>query len=363
MRVGLVIYDSLDTPSGGYLYDRMLVEDLRRRGDDVRVISLPWRSYAQHLTDNVSAEVLQTLTRSGCDVMLQDELNHPSLVWTNVRLRRLVSTPLIGIVHHLRCSEDHPRALRWVYRHIERRYLKTLDGVILNSRTTKMTVARTLRSDLPGVVAYPGRDHMTSDLTLNEITRRSRESGPLRILFVGNLIRRKGLHILLRALESLPTDSWRLTVVGSLSMDRRYVHTMHVRITRFPAGHIVVKGPVPLAALSGLLAHHQVLCVPSLYEGFGIVYLEAMAFGEPVIATTAGAAQEFIRHGREGFLVPPNDPVSLAHYLGRCVRNRDLVAEMAAAAHRRCHELPTWADSGARIYEFLHQTTPPGAAG
>ena len=108
MQLGLVIYDTLDSLSGGYLYDRMMVDYLRRRGDDVRVISLPWRSYPRHLTDNASAEVLRTLATGDCDVLIQDELNHPSLWWTNVRLRRLVSTPLIGIVHHLRCSEKHP---------------------------------------------------------------------------------------------------------------------------------------------------------------------------------------------------------------------------------------------------------------
>ena len=52
MRIGLVIYGSLDTLSGGYLYDRKLVEYLRAQGDTVEVISLPWRNYAAHLTDN-----------------------------------------------------------------------------------------------------------------------------------------------------------------------------------------------------------------------------------------------------------------------------------------------------------------------
>jgi len=266
----------------------------------------------------------------------------------------MLSTPLIGIVHHLRCSEDHPASLLWLYRWIERRYLRTLDGVIVNSRNTRTTVGRLLGSDRPGVVAYPGRDHITPSLSPEEIVRRSREPGPLRILFVGNLIRRKGLHVLLKALGHLPPASWRLTVGGSLSMDRRYVRTVRHTISRFPERHVLLKGPVSSSELPGLLADHQVLCVPSLYEGFGIVYLEAMGFGEPVIATTAGAVHEFIRHGQEGLLAPPADPVSLAHHLERCIRDRALVAEMAVAAYRRYHEHPTWADSGARVYDFVH---------
>ncbi|HET9913419.1 MAG TPA: hypothetical protein VFQ13_16105, partial [Anaerolineales bacterium] len=52
MKIGFVIYGSLDTLSGGYLYDRKLVEYLRAQGDTVEIISLPWRNYAAHLTDN-----------------------------------------------------------------------------------------------------------------------------------------------------------------------------------------------------------------------------------------------------------------------------------------------------------------------
>ena len=53
MRIGLVIYGALDTLSGGYLYDRKLVEYLRAQDDAVEIISLPWRNYAAHLTDNI----------------------------------------------------------------------------------------------------------------------------------------------------------------------------------------------------------------------------------------------------------------------------------------------------------------------
>ncbi len=52
MKIGFIIYGSLDTLSGGYLYDRKLVEYFRSQGDTVEIISVPWRNYAAHLTDN-----------------------------------------------------------------------------------------------------------------------------------------------------------------------------------------------------------------------------------------------------------------------------------------------------------------------
>ena len=108
MRIGLIIYGSLDTLTGGTLYDRLLVEHLRRQGDQVDVISLPWRTYGRHLGDNFSGNLYGRLRQAPLDALLQDQLAHPSLVWLNHRLRRYVCCPILTIVHLLRCSEPRP---------------------------------------------------------------------------------------------------------------------------------------------------------------------------------------------------------------------------------------------------------------
>ena len=115
MRVGLVIYGELDTPTGGYLYDRMLVEHLTAAGDDVEVISLPWRSYGRHLCDNASPSLVRRLDGARFDVLLQDELDHPSLVVTNRRRRNRDARPVVAVVHVLRASEHAGSRLRSLY--------------------------------------------------------------------------------------------------------------------------------------------------------------------------------------------------------------------------------------------------------
>src|SRR5512143_3227650 len=114
MRVGLVIYGSLETLSGGYLYDRQLVEYLRGCGDTVDVISLPRGNYARHLADNLSHNPWRRL-QSSFDVLLQDELSHPSLLRLNRQLHGRVAYPIISIVHHLRSSERHAPGAQEVY--------------------------------------------------------------------------------------------------------------------------------------------------------------------------------------------------------------------------------------------------------
>ena len=159
MHIGLVIYGSLELVSGGYLYDRQLVRYLQSQGDTVEIIALPWRSYGRHLFDNGSDNLRSVLNYGTYDVVLQDELNHPSLFRLNRELRKR-SAPIISIVHHLRSSEIRPSWQNAFYSRVEQRYLNTVDGFVFNSQTTAKAVEGHLKQLVPSLVAYPGRDHI-----------------------------------------------------------------------------------------------------------------------------------------------------------------------------------------------------------
>ncbi|MBI3242426.1 MAG: glycosyltransferase family 4 protein [Chloroflexi bacterium] len=362
MRLGLVIYGSLDTISGGYLYDRMLVEYLRRAGDEVEIISLPWRNYARHLTDNFSSSLIARLQNGNFDLLLQDELNHPSLFRLNRRLRGRY--PLISIVHHLRSSEARPAWQNVFYRQIESRYLANVDGFIFNSRTTQGAV-EDLRPDLTGLsrpvrslVAYPAANHIHPTLTADDIRARACQPGPLRLVFVGNVIPRKGLHTLLAAVARL--DGYRhqvsVAVIGSLTADTHYAQAIRRQIERDGlSDNVILRGSLGEAELASEFARSQVLVVPSSYEGFGIVYLEGMAFGLPAIATMAGAAGEIITHGENGFLIAPGDVEVLAGHIQTLMRDRERLVVMGLLALERYRAHPTWEQSAESIRNFLRQ--------
>lgn len=391
MRVGLLIYGSLNTVSGGYLYDRMLVDALRQRGDEVEIISLPWRTYASHLADNLDPALERRLRRLQVDVLLQDELNHPSLFWVNRRLRPL-RYPLISIVHHLRCSEQRPAWQNAIAREIEQIYLRNVDGFVFNSQTTAASVRRLLahhspawwigygaravaravaramlrqpqpaRMRLPSalnfsVVAYPAGNRFNPTLSDDDLIARARRPGPLRLIFVGNIIPRKGLHTLIDALAQLPRALWQLDVVGGMNIDPSYAQQIRRKINLLGlAGQVKLLGTLSDTALAGLLANSHALAVPSSYEGFGIVYLEAMGFGLPAIASASGAAGEIITDSEDGFLMPPDNPEELARRLRLLCLDRDLVSRMGLAARRRYLAHPTWENSMARVCQMLDQ--------
>lgn len=356
MRVGLVIYGNLDIVTGGFLYDRMLVNHLRARGDEVEVFARPWRHYASHLADNGSLVWGRSLADARVDVLLQDELNHPSLVLSNRRLKARTTYPIVSIVHHLRCCELRPAWQNRLYRMVERSYLSTVDGFVFNSRTTRSVVESLVGTDRPSVVAYPAGDRVAPKIGATEVRSRAKSPGPLRVLFVGALIPRKQLHTLVEALALLPAGTVHLDVVGSLSTDPAYAARIEREIGRHHLEqNVTLWGSLAAAELEKRYARCQLLVVPSSYEGFGIVYLEAMGFGLPGVATTAGAAHEIITSGLNGFLVDTGDAAALSQTMLRLSTDRDLLAEMGVAALKRYADHPTWEQSCAKIADFLDE--------
>ncbi len=112
----------------------------------------------------------------------------------------------------------------------------------------------------------------------------------------------------------------------------------------------------------------EVAVVPSLYEGFSLPAVEAMACGVPVVATTGGALPEVVgRDGETGLLVPPDDPSALAQAIGRLLDDPGLRARLGAAGRQRVLHRFTWqvtAKGTAECYEALLAGRPlPGAAG
>lgn len=354
MRVGLIIYGDLETLTGGYLYDRKLVNYLRERGDHVEVISLAWRGYGRHLTDNISRSLLQKLQHAKLDILIQDELNHPSLFLLNRLLKKRARYSIVTLVHLLRSSEARPAWLNRIYRAVERKYFRSVDGAIFNCKTTRANVNQLIGRDLPGIVAYPGREQLYYGHSLNEISQRAQQTGPLQVIFLANVVPGKGLDTLIEALNKMPRGSWRLTVVGSLTMDSPYSQSIRDQIIRAGlSDYVELTGAVPNDEVSGYLASHHVLVVPSRYEALGIAYLEAMGCGLPVIATAAGGAHEIVSHGEVGFLTSPGDANMLAQYLYEINQDREQLLRMSLAAYERISMHPTWDESFSRIREFL----------
>jgi len=354
MRVGLVIYGGLETVSGGCLYDRKLVEYLQSRGDSVQLIGLPPRNYLSHLADNLHPSLRRRLAGLQVDLLIQDELNHPSLCLLNRWLHTQVEYPLLTIVHHLRSSEPHPSLLTGLYRRLERSYLSGMDGFIYNSQATRRSVEALVGNHKPWLVAYPAGDRLHPQVSEPDLLRRAKQPGPLELLFLGNLIRRKGLHILVDALGHLPRGRFHLSVIGNPQVDPPYAHQVHTQVANLGLGRWVdFYGLVSDGELAERMRRSHLMVVQSTYEGFGIAYLEGMGFGLPSIATLAGGAAELVLHGQNGFLLQPDDAGGLACLLAKLEQDRHRLAQLSLAARASFLAHPRWDETGERIRAFL----------
>ncbi len=354
MHIGLIIYGRLDNLTGGWLYDRLLVEDLRKRSHTVEVIALKQQRYVHNLADNFSGPLYRRLVNHDGDLLLQDGLVHPSLVGLNRRIRHRQRRPLITIVHQVLCQQPSGWFLNLFYRGMERRYFRSVDGFIFNSETTRSNVESLVGGSRPAVVAPPGGDRLGCLADESLIDARSRRSGPLRLACVSNLTSNKGVLPMIAGLARLPQATWHLDLIGSLSMDRAYTDEVRALIARRGLGkRIDMTGPLNGKALAARLETAQVFILPFSHEGFGIACLEAMAWGLPVVGSSRGALKEFVHNGVNGALIPPGDLDAFAQHIQGLHEDRTQLTALGRQALKTYHRRPTWQDSLHNVHGFL----------
>lgn len=184
------------------------------------------------------------------------------------------------------------------------------------------------------------------DLNVFSPAPRPGSSRPLRFLFLGSVNARKGAPLLLDAWRDLAPNNAELWLVGPLT-------DSNARLIPALAGLRVI-GKRPHRELPGLLQQCDVLILPSYFEGFGLVLLEALAAGLPIIATDSTAAPDLITQGVEGYVIPAGDREALATALERFLTSRAELAHMSRAA-RRCAERYSWDAYGDRWAKLLQQ--------
>jgi len=161
------------------------------------------------------------------------------------------------------------------------------------------------------------------------------KDGKLNILFVGRLEKRKGAEYLVRAFEIIKREfpNSRLIVVGS-SKKHREILKEFVRVQEIE--DVVFAGYVKDEDLANYYSTADIFCSPAIgKESFGIVLLEGMAVGKPIVASNIGGYPSVVTDGVEGILVPPKDEDALAEAILRLLKDDTLRLEMGAKGKLR----------------------------
>ena len=329
MRVCLVSPYDFVHPGGVTEHVRHLAEELRRRDHQVTILAPSSRVGDDHgipgyvrigrsvpvrgngsvariaLSIHLVRRVRSLLAREAFDVVHYHEPLVPGVPLTTLRLHRGAN---VGTFH-----ATAQRNLGYYYgRPVLKRYFRRLHGLICVSEPAREFISRYFEADYAVVPNGIDSARFHPDLpVLPEL----RSEAQATILFVGRMDPRKGLPTLLDAYARLRrrrADA-RLVVVGDGPMRWAYERQCEAR----GVPDVVFLGHVSAAILPRIYASSDVFCSPATGgESFGIVLLEAMASGVPVIASAIPGFMHVVAQGRDGLLVPPRHPEAWAGALG-----------------------------------------------
>jgi len=302
-------------------------------GSITRITISPW----------LASGIKPVLERENFDIIHLHEPLMPMLCTTVLRLSK---TANVGTFHacHGQPGYDFAKPFgRWILK----KWFRKLDGKIAVSKPAREFV----RGYFPGYYnIIPNGvdvDHFSPDVSpIGEFS-----DGKLNILFVGRLEKRKGVKYLLEAFRQVKQEipDSRLIIVGpGTRLRRRY----EKHVMKNGLKDVVFTGLVPYEELPRYYKAADVFCAPATgRESFGIILLEAMAVGKPIVASDIEGYANVVSHGVDGLLVPPADKGSLAQALISLLADGSLRQKMGAKGRAKALE-HSWEQIAKKVLNY-----------
>lgn len=353
--------------TGGEIYHRRLYDYLRSRC--LQVENIAWQTKPHHtrreffinsLRQNLS--FLKLLSRiEGRTVILEDISTSSDLFLFN--LMTMLIRPLLGkevrvipIVTHLYAPLAKGRLNRQLKQYEERIFLNCADGIIVISEFTKRTVEDLLCRSMKIAIAYPGLN-VSSSKKAGECLK---DTENLHLLFVGYITSRKGVDTLIDSLRILVMkwgfDNLILDLVGDTTRDPGFFREILALCeTTGIKDKVRIHGRVSSDDLEKLYSMADIFVFPSLWEGFGMVLIEAMYNRLPIVATNAGAIPFLVKDGENGILVPVRNSEKLAESIKKLIESPELRRRFGESNYRLAIQF-NWNNSFSNIESFLDKS-------
>ena len=350
LRVCVVTQQMSNVISGIGLHARNLVNHLTSDGHQVTVIAphdqrppidLNYQFIgipSPFLKNNQARWIPLSISYAKCLSVLGEKYDFDIIHFTDAResLFCRLKTPIIGNVNDTYAADIKPILYyrkyytdwlqRWLYYHLvhwcEARTLPRLTAILANSSYTARIISSQYHLEIDQVHICHKSIELNQYTHANVLHQRSTPHPP-KILFVGGNMQRKGLPTLIKAapliLKELPeAEFW---VAGKDQAESK-MKTLCERAGVTNNFHF--SGWQSQSELVNLYSQADVFTIPSITEAFGVVFLEAMATGVPVIGTEVGGIPEIIQHKENGLLVPPDEPITLAEAIINILQDQAL---------------------------------------
>ena len=336
----------ITTLTGGYIYERRLLEGLAALGHPMQHIQL-----GASFPDPTSADMRDAIAQL-TSLPPETPLILDGLVYGSIDTEGLakVVAPIIAMIHHPLALESGLDEVRKAHLYAtERANLQLARHVLVPSPHTAGILVSDYGVDEARItIARPGTDRHGG---------RSAPIDPPLILSVGIQHRRKGHDVLLRALGMITDLDWQAVVIGG-PYDRHHAKELQALLKSLALGkRAQLVGQIPEGEISGYYRAASIFALATRYEGYGIVFDEAMSYGLPIVTCNTGAVPQTVPEGA-GILVPPDDPERFAVGLRELLIDRARRATMASQSAEAGGALPTWEDTAQIASRILRDLAP-----
>ncbi|MBB6179243.1 glycosyltransferase family 4 protein [Pseudorhizobium flavum] len=316
--------------TGGYAYDRRVIDGLRNRGWDVQCLPLGDGFPNPSLETKALAEDLLSRLPDGAQVVVDGLAFGVLDTWAERESKRLRIVPLVH--HPLALETGLDAEQQQDLAASERKAIACAEHVIVTSSMTAREL--TSRYGVPSdkvTVAIPGTEPGAPARG---------EGDPAHIVSIGTLIPRKGHDVLIAALKRIEHLSWTATIVGSHNLSPRTAREIEEQLGESGlAERVNLAGEV--ADVRPVLASADIFTLASRFEGYGMVFAEALSHGLPIVACRTGAVPDVVPE-EAGILTGIDDIDAFAAALGSLVADMELRQRKAEAAGRAGALLPNW---------------------
>lgn len=330
--LAFVVPGDLATLTGGYRYDRRLIDGLRVAGWQVTCHALdPGFPAPSEAALRGAAERFDSIPDGQLTVV--DGLAYGAL--PEIAAAHAGRLGLVALVHHPLADETGlaPGAAERL-RQSERRALAVARRVIVTSPATARAVGGLGVPAERIDVVEPGTDPAP--------LARGSDGPGLGLLCVGAITPRKGHAVLIEALARVADRPWHLACVGSLDRSPATVADLRRRVDALGlGGRVTLVGEEREETIGARYERADAFVLPSFHEGYGMALAEALAHGLPIVSTRAGAIPDTVPQDA-GLLVPPGDADALAGALATLLDDPSRRRRLAAGARAARERLPSW---------------------
>jgi glycosyltransferase involved in cell wall biosynthesis len=335
----------LETQTGGYHYDRRLIDELRGLGIEVKTLSLPLNSLKPDQKTLYRVEQIFAALPDQATVIV-DGLAFGVL--DDLAMAEAQRLRLVALCHHPLALETGLKvAEQKALLASEKKALSFTRAIIVTSNHTRQILID--QFDLPPekiIAALPGTD---------PVPFAPCHGDPIRLLTVATLTQRKGHDVLINSLASLKSLNWQARFVGGRDFDPDWAKSLEQQVMTLElSDRIHFTGSVDDTQAEYQLA--DVFVLPSRFEGYGMVFAEALAAGLPVIAARAGAVPQVVPEAA-GLLIPPDDTLALTEALQKVVSNEPFRRNLQAGARQAASALASWTDTAKLVAQKIEEVT------